>query len=136
VVRPAKWFKIRLWNFVGLAFQTSPFQCLRIARAAENHFLVPNQNHDVANFGRCMASDENLRGSELLSHLPTPSATTAQSGLRHVASGGSISGASGVISSGAPGSSTFDLRSAALSIRAAEILGSLVALAIPNRIKA
>jgi hypothetical protein len=72
VVQPAKWFNIRLWNFVGLAFQTCPFQCLRIARAAENHFLAPNQNHDVANFGRCIASDENLRGSELISHLRTP----------------------------------------------------------------
>jgi hypothetical protein len=27
-----------------------------------------------------MASDENLRGSELINHLPTPSATTVQSG--------------------------------------------------------
>ena len=71
MVRPVKWFNIRLWNFVGLAFQTSPFQCLRIARTAENHFLAPNQNYDVANLGRCMASDENLRGSELLSHLRT-----------------------------------------------------------------
>jgi hypothetical protein len=52
-----------LWNFVGLAFQTCPSQCLRIARTAENHFLVPDQNYDVANLGRCMASDENLRGS-------------------------------------------------------------------------
>ena len=69
MVQPVKWFNIRLWNFVGLAFQTCPFQCLRIARAAENHFLAPNQNYDVANLGRCIASDENLRGSELLNHL-------------------------------------------------------------------
>jgi len=53
----------------------------------------------------------------------------------HVA-GGSMSGASGVRSSGAPSPSTFDLTSAALSIRAADILGSLVALAIQNRIVA
>jgi hypothetical protein len=71
VVQPVKWFDIRLWNFVGLAFQTCPFQCLRIARTAEHHFLAPNQNYDVANLGRCMASDENLWGSELLSHLRT-----------------------------------------------------------------
>ena len=49
---------------------------------------------------------------------------------------GSMSGARGVRSSSEPGPSTFDLRSAALSIRAADILGSLVALAIPNRIAA
>jgi hypothetical protein len=71
VVQPVKWFKIWLWNFVGLAFQTCPFQCLRIARTAENHFLVPDQNYDVANLGRRVASDENLRGSELLSHMRT-----------------------------------------------------------------
>ena len=55
--------------------------------------------------------------------------------FRHVA-GGSMSGAMGVKSGGAPGSSTCNLRSAALSKRAAEILGSVVTLAKPNRIAA
>jgi hypothetical protein len=50
---------------MGLAFQTSPFQCLRIVRTAENHFLAPNQNYDVVNLGPCMASDENLWGANL-----------------------------------------------------------------------
>ena len=35
----------------------------------ENHFLAPDQNYDIANLGRCMASDEKLRGSEPLNHL-------------------------------------------------------------------
>jgi hypothetical protein len=53
----------------------------------------------------------------------------------HVAGGGST-GASGARSGGVPGPSTLALRSAALSMRAADILGSLVALAIPKRIAA
>ncbi len=56
--------------------------------------------------------------------------------LVHVADGGSISGASGVTSRDAAGSSTRNFRSAAFSINAAEILGSLVALANLNRISA
>jgi len=56
-------------------------------------------------------------------------------GLRHLA-GGSMSGAMGVTSDGTPRSSTCNLRSAALSKRAAEIVGSVVALANPNRIAA
>jgi hypothetical protein len=55
--------------------------------------------------------------------------------LRHFAGGGSTSGASGVKSGGFP-SSTCNLKSAALSIRAAEILGSVVALANLKRIAA
>src|SRR5258708_1077827 len=55
---------------------------------------------------------------------------------RPYAVGGSMSGARGVKPSVAPGSSTCNLRSAALSRRAAEILGSVVALANPNRIAA
>jgi hypothetical protein len=50
--------------------------------------------------------------------------------------GGSTSGARGVRSGDVPGPSTCDLRSAALSNRAAEISGSLVALANPNRVAA
>src|SRR5256886_13270411 len=52
------------------------------------------------------------------------------------AGGGSMSGATGLRSGCAPGSSTCSLRSAALSNRAAEILGSLVALANLKRIAA
>ena len=47
-----------------------------------------------------------------------------------------MSGTRGFELGGAPGSSTCNLRSAALSKRAAEILGSVVALANPNRIAA
>jgi hypothetical protein len=54
----------------------------------------------------------------------------------HVVVGGSISGASGVRSGGVPAASTFNLISAAFSIKAAEILGSLVTLASPKRIAA
>jgi hypothetical protein len=80
-----------------------------------------------------MASDENLRGKRTYQSF-ADAKRYDRTILRHVAGGGSMS--SGVISSVAAGSSTFDLRSAALSISAAEILGSLVALAIPNRIAA
>ena len=54
----------------------------------------------------------------------------------HVADGGSTSGARGDKSRDADGSSTCNFRSAAFSINAAEILGSLVALANLNRIAA
>src|SRR5258708_36149677 len=54
----------------------------------------------------------------------------------HVADGGSMSGASGVTSGDAPSLSTCNFRSAALSNKAAEIFGSVVALASPNRIAA
>ncbi len=53
----------------------------------------------------------------------------------HVVDGGSISGTGGVKSQDA-GSSTRNFRSAAFSINAAEILGSLVALANLNIIAA
>jgi len=54
----------------------------------------------------------------------------------HGADGGSISGAGGVKSRDADGSSTCNFKSAAFSISAAEILGSLVALANLNKIAA
>ena len=54
----------------------------------------------------------------------------------HVADGGSISGGLGVKSRDADGSSTCSFRSAAFSIKAAEILGSVVALANLNKIAA
>lgn len=56
--------------------------------------------------------------------------------FRHIASGGSMSGAEGLRSGWAPGLSTCCLRSAALSNSAADILGSLVNLANFKRIVA
>jgi hypothetical protein len=58
----------RFGNIVGLTFQARPFHGLRVAGAAENHFLAANHNHDVANPGSRITSDGNLRRSELLGH--------------------------------------------------------------------
>jgi hypothetical protein len=51
----------RFGNIVGLAFQARPFHGLRVAGAAENHFLAANHNHDVADPGIRITSDGNLR---------------------------------------------------------------------------
>jgi len=53
---------------VGLTFQARPFYGLRVAGAADNHFLAANNNHDVADPGSRITSDGNLRRSELLGH--------------------------------------------------------------------
>src|SRR6266853_6202652 len=58
----------RFGNIVGLTFQARPFHGLRVAGAAENHFLAANNNHDVADPGSRITSDGNLRRSELLGH--------------------------------------------------------------------
>src|SRR5437667_5263857 len=58
----------RFGNIVGLTFQARPFHGLRVAGAAENHFLAANHNHDVADPGSRITSDGNLRRSELLGH--------------------------------------------------------------------
>src|SRR5712664_193562 len=58
----------RFGNIVGLTFQARPFHGLRVAGAADNHFLAANNNHDVADPGSRITSDGNLRRSELLGH--------------------------------------------------------------------
>jgi hypothetical protein len=55
-------------NFIRLTFQARPFHRLRIAGAAENHFLAASHHHDVANAGSRITSDGNHRRSELLGH--------------------------------------------------------------------
>ena len=70
------------------------------------------------------------------SFISTTTEAATEAALRHVAGGGSTSGARGVESGCAPGSSTCNLRSAAFAIRAAETIGSLVALANLKRIAA
>jgi hypothetical protein len=51
----------RFGNIVGLTFQARPFHGLRVAGAAENHFLAANHNHDVADPGIRITSDGSLR---------------------------------------------------------------------------
>ena len=40
----------RFGNIVGLTFQARPFHGLRVAGAADNHFLAANNNHDLLEF--------------------------------------------------------------------------------------
>ncbi len=60
--------RIRFGNFVCLTFQARPLRRLAIVTAAENHFLVPNDNHDIANRRIRITPDRNCRRSVFAGH--------------------------------------------------------------------
>ena len=59
---------MRLGNSVCLTFQARPLRRLAIVTAAENHFLAPNDNHDVADRRIRIAPDRNCWRSVFAGH--------------------------------------------------------------------